>query len=335
MPVSSCSKGVGRVGANEALLPAYLAVGKDKLAVRKALGRFDALLEAHGGDPSFDKEVLEGESLADPSYVRCALDTLPFGSDFRLVVVEGAGKAPKPVTEAIVSYLADPCPTTVLLLTADELAKSTRLYKAVAKAGRGAVIECAPPAARELPAQVVDMARSRGVEMGYDAASELVALVGESAAMLDNEVDKLARSLGGARRIGVEDVRRAVARTADVKPWEVPDAVSERDAGKACALYSRMRGPDDVFPCFSLMVRRLRELVCARALIDRGTPGAVAAQVGCPDWRAKRLVGWARQFTAAELSEALVGAAEVEARLKSSSDRDLVFTRWIVSVCKR
>ena len=64
-----------------------------------------------------------------------SLNTLPMGADLRVVIIENAGKLPKPVSEAVIEYLKAPNESCTLLLVAETLAKSTRLYKAVAKVG--------------------------------------------------------------------------------------------------------------------------------------------------------------------------------------------------------
>lgn len=69
----------------------------------------------------------------------------------RLVEVRAADKLKKADAEQLVSYLGSPNGSTVLALVAEKLAKNTRLYKAVAAAGKTAVIDCAPLKRYELP----------------------------------------------------------------------------------------------------------------------------------------------------------------------------------------
>lgn len=315
------------------LLAAYLALGTDELRQRTVLERLDKRLEAAGGDPEFNRAELDGAAQNDPELLRSTLDTLPFGSDFRLVVIRDVDKAPKAVSEAVVAYLENPCPTTVLFMTAAKQAKTTRLYKAVAKFGDKAVIDCAPKKRWELPQQVVGMARARGKEMDADAAELLVRLVGESTVLLDNEVGKLAVALGGSARIVAADVERMVPRVAEVKPWDFLDAVSKRDPAAAMRLYAQMPSQSP-FGLFSLTVTRLRELIAAKALANRGCPGTLAAELGLQSWQVKNHASWARNYTMEELVGALRSASEAEAALKSSPDKELVFQRWVLSFCR-
>ena len=315
------------------LLPAYLAVGADELKRRQVLTRMDARLEKAGGDAAFNREEFEGASGApEPDRLRAALDTLPFGGDFRLVVFRDVDKAPKPVTEAIVSYLADPCPTTVLAMTASKQPKTTRLYKAVAALGAKAVIDCTPKKRWELPSQVVAMARARGLLMDEEAAEALVRLVGESTLMLDNEVGQLAGLLGAGVHVDARTVRERVPRIAEVKLWDVLDAVCDRDPALALRMLAQVPATG-IIGLFTLAVSRLRELVAAKALAARGCPGNLASEIGMQAWQVKRHPAWARNYTMAELAGALRAAAACEADLKSSPDKELVFQRWLLSFC--
>ena len=316
------------------LLPAYLAVGADELKRRHVVERLDKRLQSAGGDPTFNREEIDGGTSLEPAHLRSILDTLPFGSDFRLVVFNDVDKASKALTEEIVAYLGNPCPTTVLMMTAAKQPKTTRLYKAVAKLGDKAILDCTPKKRWELPQQVVAMARAHGKTMDAEAADVLVRLVGESTVMLDNELAKLAVALGSKPSIDVDDVRRLVARVAEVKPWDFLDAVCRREPAEAMRLYSLMPSQSPL-GLFALAVSRLRELITAKALAERGCPGTLAAELGMQQWQVKNHASWARNYSMAELVGALRAAPACEGALKSSPDKDLVMLRWVLSFCTK
>ena len=253
-----------------ALLPAYLIVGPDELKRKQAVARLRARVE--GPFSAFNLEELVAGGDLEPVAVLASLNTLPMGGDRRVVVVESAEKLPKAVSEAIVDYLKDPNQSCTLALVAATLAKSTRLYKAVAKVGPRSVIECAAKKGRDLPPYVQKLASAHGVAMAPDAARELVARVGESTTMLDTQVATLAALLGGAGTITLPFVEKNVARVAEVKPWEFLDRLSERDAHRALALYRLLDGSAPRAP----LARRgppARAPVCAVARRARSGAG--------------------------------------------------------------
>lgn len=311
------------------LLPAYLIVGADELKRDAAVRRLRSRVPADMAD--FNLDELDGASLEEPGQLISSAQTMPFCADFRLVIVNGAGELAKPVSEAVVSYLADPNPQCVLCLVAEKLAKNTRLYKAVAKVGPHSVIDCAPLKRWELPPYVVKLAQKRGLSMDNAAAQELVERVGESTVALDNQIATLAQLVGDAGRITLADVEANVAQIAEVSPWAFADAVCERNAPRAMEMLNLMKAPSLVF-LHSVLVGRLRELICAKSLDARGAASGLARELGRQSWQVKNHVRWSRTFGEEELVELLGQAAVCERALKGSQDSEAAFARFVLAM---
>ena len=311
------------------LLPAYLIVGADELKRDVAVRRLRSRVPADMAD--FNLDELDGASLEEPGQLISSAQTMPFCADFRLVIVNGAGELAKPVSEAVVSYLADPNPQCVLCLVAEKLAKNTRLYKAVAKVGPHSVIDCAPLKRWELPPYVVKLAQKRGLSMDNAAAQELVERVGESTVALDNQIATLAQLVGDAGRITLADVEANVAQIAEVSPWAFADAVCERNAPRAMEMLNLMKAPSLVF-LHSVLVGRLRELICAKSLDARGAASGLARELGRQSWQVKNHVRWSRALGEEELVELLGQAAVCERALKGSQDSEAAFVRFVLAM---
>ncbi len=316
----------------DTLLPAYLAVGEDQLKRTAVVKRLYGRLSKEG-DLAFNSDEFDGETAAGSDIVS-ACNTVPFASPVRLVTLRNAEKLKKADSEMIVAYLGAPNPTTILLLEAEKLAKSTRLYKAVAKLGKTAVIDCAPPKRAALPGKVREMAVAQGVTFTQGAATKLVELVGENTVRLNSEVEKIALAHDGSSAVGEQEVESLVRRSAEVKPWEFVDAVSARDLKKCLLCLGRMESMAPI-ALITMCATRLRELICARSLCDRGTPRALAQTLKVPDWRVKNHIGWARGFTAEELRRAMVLARDADRAMKSGSDAHQVLLDWTLAVVPR
>lgn len=313
------------------LLAAYLIVGDDELKRETAVRRLKARLGSDEGVAQFNLDEHASAAGLDPEALSSSLDTMPFGSDFRLVILHQAEKLPKALSEAIVDYLADPNPDAVLCLDAASLSKGTRLYKAVARLGTHAVIDCSPKKRFELPAYVRSLATSHGATISQAAATELVSRVGESTVYLDNELKSLIALKGPGCEISVSDVEAHVARTAEVKPWDLLDAVCERDATKACTLLARMPTTSPVL-IHSFLMGRVRELICAKALAERGEGALLASELKKQQWQVKNYQRWARGFTMEELERALAAGAACERDLKGSGDSETAIRLLILSI---
>ncbi|MBR3235567.1 MAG: DNA polymerase III subunit delta [Atopobiaceae bacterium] len=312
------------------LLPAYLVVGTDELKAKEVVARLRKRLEP--GFEAFNLDERTVTSDLEAQDLLASLNTLPFGSGFRLVIVMGADHMAKPVSEAIVAYLSDPNPASVLCLVAEKLAKTTRLYKAVAKLGSKAIIDCSPAKRWDLPKKMARMAQKHGMRIDESASTELIARVGESTTMLDQQIATLSELCRNAGVITRADVERYVTRTAEVKPWDFLDAMSERNAGRALELYQLMQNPSEI-ALVSMLVGRIRELVCAQSLAARGQSGSLASTLGKQAWQVKSHTRWASRFAAGELSRSLAACATCDQALKSGADPRTTFIKLILAVC--
>lgn len=318
--------------ASAKLLPAYLLVGPDEVKRDAAIDRLVSRLEA-SGMATFNLDDRDMTKPQEPDEIIASLCTFPMGSDFRLVILRSCDHLVKAMSEALVSYLAAPSPDTVCLIVVDALARNTRLYKAVAKIDAKAVIDCSAKKRWELPAYVQGMASRHGVSISSAAAEELVARAGESTRMLDTQLKKLA-AMTGSSSIELADVERYVVRTAEIKPWDFLDAVSARDVARAFELY-RLLPPKSEVRLLSLLLTRVRELIVAKALDERGQARELASTLGVKDWQVKNHVRWSRLFSMDELVDALRSAVETECALKGSRDSEIAFTTWFVSIAQR
>ena len=318
--------------SKDTLLPAYAAIGSDALKRDTVGKRLRARLQKLG-DVSFNFDEFDGETAEGPLIVS-ACNTVPFASPVRMVLVKNADKLKKADSEALVSYLQAPSDSTVLLLEAEKLAKTTRLFKAVAACGKNAVIDCSAPKRNDLPRLVRSMAVGHGITLTDGAARLLVELAGEDTVRLDAELGKIALAHAGADAVNEHEVSSLVARTTEVKPWEFLDAMSARNLSRCLLCLSRMRSASPV-SLIAQCTGRVRELICAKALVRRGNARAIAQALDKKDWQVKHHAEWAGRFTELELREALLRARDAEKAMKSGSNQEDIFLDWLLAFLKR
>lgn len=315
---------------NNALLPAYLIAGEDELKRETVLKRLHARLEKLG-DLSFNSETFSG-AVCSAEEIITAANTLPFASEVRLVEVNDVEKLKKADSEVLIAYLKEPCPTTVLALVGQKVPKNTRLYKAVAALDKTAVIDCAPFARKDMGKVVRSMAVGHGITFTEGAAAALLDSVGTNTVTLDTEIRKLALSHRGTDPVNENEVLSMVARTAEVKPWEFVDAFSGRNAQRCVHLLNRMESVSP-YALLAMCVTRLRELISVKALIARGEQHNLSHVLKMPDWRLKNHRVWAKGYSMRELVDALCSARDTEQDMKSGTDPDEAFMRWMLEVC--
>lgn len=292
------------------------------------------LSDATDIDLDFNLDVFDGES-ADASAVVSAANTLPFMSERRLVILRNADRMAADGLGQIADYAANPNPDTTLVLVATKIAKNLRVYKAIDKLGGAA--EYKAPAKKDYPRTVVELFAARGRTIGLDAAGILVRAVGYDLQRLSVEIEKVVAFSGDRTTLSREDLEQVMSTTAPTSIFDFLDALGSRDARTALRLLSDMLAEgESLFGLHAMSVRHIRSLLSIRALLDRPegvrSPDALAREVGLIPWQARNLMRQADRFTSRELVDALRGAAEGEARMKTTSDSRLVFERWVIAV---
>lgn len=314
------------------MLAAYLVVGEDELKRRTVLNRLRKRIAA-AGDLEFNHDEFDGERSTGTD-IAAACNTLPFASPLRLVEVAHVEKLSRDDAEVLVAYLAAPCESSVLALSAEKLAKNTRLYKAVAALSKSAVIDCAPMKRYELVRALRSMAVGHGFTMTDRAADLLISLVGENTVRLDTELRKLALAHKGNDAVTDREVNALVTRTNEAKPWEFVDAFAARDLRACMAIYPLL-GSTSAYALIAMCTNRLRELSCAKSLAARGESAQLASTLKVPAWRVKNHGKWAARFTDAELRHAFSTVRDCEKAMKSGANPDAEFKAWVVSTISR
>jgi DNA polymerase III subunit delta len=218
--------------------PVAAVYGDESFLRRQALLKLrEVVLGRHEGDFSFS--AFEG----DNAELRDVLDELAtvamFGGVKRLVVVEEADNFVSRYRQQLEEYVSRPSRTGVLVLDLESLPVNTRLYKLIA--AEGLAVDCSTPAEARLTKWLVDWAKQHHeVQISAAAADALVELVGSELGLLDQEVAKLAISLGEEKRITPELVARYVGGWRAKTAWEMLDAALEGRVPEAMQQLDRL-----------------------------------------------------------------------------------------------
>jgi DNA polymerase-3 subunit delta len=313
------------------LLALYLFHGDDVLKHEVLLKRLVERISLLG-DLTLNSQTFSAREIHSPQPLLDALNTMPFASSVRLVVVKDADALTKVLQEALASYIANPTATTVLVLTAKKHASTNVLYKAVKNYNPTAIVDCSSKKRSELPALIRNLARGEGVDITPSAITILLELVGTSTVSLNTEIQKLAAITKAAKRnrIDDDDVNRNVARLAEPKPWDLTDALAQRDAALCLRLIDRMHGITAI-GLLAQCTTRIREILSAIVLKNRGV--SVAQGLGKQEWQLKAVMRATTLYGESELESILKRTPEVEQKMKSGGDPDELLRLWILSVC--
>jgi DNA polymerase III subunit delta len=264
----------------------------------------------------FDDEEYELRSVVD------AAQTPPFLTESRVVIARGAGRFGADDVAPLVSYLADPLPSTELVLVAGggRLAKS--LSDAVKKAG-GTVIDTVPPMrARERGGWFEEQVIAAGLRLDSQALALLASWLGEDAGRVQGILETLVSAYGDSRTLKVVDVEPFLGEAGGVPPWDLTDAVDRGDTTKSLSLLHRMmrageRHPLQVMAILHNHYTKLLTLDGANA----NDESAAAAVLGIkPGYPAKKALDQYRKLGNAGVVRAIGLLAQADLDLRGAKE---------------
>jgi DNA polymerase-3 subunit delta len=302
------------------LKPLYLVHGDDDARIDAWRSRVRKRAETERGPGGL--ELFDGRS-SPAEEVAASLAALTFDTGTRYLLVDDAGGWKAPQLEPLEAALAQPAPNTVLVLVVRGKPLK-QLLKLVEKAG-GDVREEAAPKPWELPRWTTERGREQGLQIDGEAAKALVALAGPSQQRITRELEKLAVAVHPKATATAADVERYAAGEASPKVYDLADALVAGDLRAALGLAEELEAHGErpgslMFP----IVRRLREVHTATALLERGMPEQKAAEaLRAPPWLAKKTVARAKKADRALLEGAICVLAELEVQLRGGGELPL------------
>jgi DNA polymerase III subunit delta len=313
------------------LRPAYLIGGSDRPKVDRAVARLRSRFESEA------VEVLDAtEASGEDAIAACNALGL-FGAGLRLVVVDGVESWKVADVKTVAEYLKAPAPGTTLALVAAGLKKDAPVTKAVASNGEVLIWDVT---AKAVPRWIADQFKLHGARADSDACRLLTELVGDDLYELATEVEKLA-TWAGDGEVTASDVDVLVAPRAETPPWSLTDAWGSRDVGSVLRACERMldRTGDPLSRTIPRLVGSLtnhvrRARVAHRLEAEGLSAGEAAARLGIKPYPAQKLYAQVRNFSAAELDDALVRLAALDHALKGGTrlPNELELERALVSI---
>lgn len=154
------------------------------------------------------------------------LNTPPFFSGKKYVIVENSQKLLKKDTLKLGQYLANPNPGSVLLLFCDGALKKD-LKDALGRTKQVSL----DLKEREMPLWLIGKAKEKGYALSESTANYLLGIIGPDLGMLSSEIDKL--MLLGKKEVGEKEIDEIVEAKRSYSAFALVDALRARDAERA------------------------------------------------------------------------------------------------------
>ena len=209
-------------------------------------GSVRALIHAAVGDEDLSLGL---DDFASPDFeLAAAVDaaqTPPMFTSMRVVVVRDIGRFNTDQAEPLLTYLAAPCPTTVMLLVGGGGQISRKVLDAVKRVGR--VVETGVPTGKARQQWLADRLAASPVRLDQRAVMRLFEHLGEDIGRVDGVLSVLDAVFGGAR-ISADDLEPFLGAAGSGAPWDLTDAIDRGDAAAALGHLTRLQAGGDRHP---------------------------------------------------------------------------------------
>lgn len=290
----------------------YLLYGSEEYLKKLYRDKLKTAILEDGSDMNYS--YFEGKDV-DPRKVSEAAQTLPFFSDYRLIIIENSGlfKAQSELSELLEMVPA----STILVFVESEIDKRSKLFKLVRD--KGNVSEMNGLDEKNLKLFVVSLLEQEGKKISEATTQYLLEKTGTDMMNICSEVEKIISYTYGRVVIVPEDIDAVVTTQITGKIFLMIDAIGSKQSNKALALYYDLLSVrEKPMSILYLITRHFNILLQAKDLQASGFGGpTISEKIGIPPFSVNKYLGQAKNFTSQRLKEALEFGAEIEEQVKT------------------
>jgi DNA polymerase III subunit delta len=264
-----------------------------------------------------------------------AARTLPMFAKRRLVIARGIDERKADELEPLLAYVADPNPSSCLVITASgKVDGRLKVFAALRKAGF--LHDFAHLRDWQLPDWLAAEARRRGLKVLPDAARALAEAAGPELGRLAQCMEQAALFAGDGVPVTRAHVEAVVPESRERGIFELTKAIGlgqKRDALRLVGNLLANREP--ALRIEFMLVRQLRQIWRAKELEAAGAPRPeIASRVGMSPHFLDDVLVPARRMSTGALARSFSLLYEADKCLKSSRvDPDIQITRLIAALC--
>jgi DNA polymerase-3 subunit delta len=244
--------------------------------------------------------------------------TPPFLIDQRVIVVRDAGRLVTSDAPRLVEVIANPLPTTVLVLIGGSGTIPAPLVKAVKEYGQ--VLEVATGKTGERKAWLAEHLRDGPVRLDKQAADVVGEHLGEDLGRLQGLLSALGAAYGEDVLLTADDVAPYLGQEGNVPRWDLTDAIDGGRTADALRVLQRMLGAGGLHP-IQVMATLHGHYANMLALDgeDVRSEGAAASILGIAPFTAKKALAQSRKLGSEKIAQAMTRLATADLDLRGAS----------------
>jgi len=307
----------------------YLFYGEEKYLINIYEERMKGFI-ASKGDPTMNVDVfVDKESVTN---ILNAVETLPFFSEYRLVIVKNSGllaAGRKDDSALMAAGLKDLPESGIIVFIEDNIDKRSAVYKTISQVGE--CIEFKRPTESELISWVVREMKLKSIAIEKPTALYFIRGLSSSMESIAQEMTKLAAYCVD-KGVAIEaDIDAVCTKGIELKVFALVDALAQKNKSRAMGIFENlMDAKESPILVLSLIARQFRlMLACTQA--KGKSSSEIGGALGAPPFAIKECMKQAGNFRDGELVQALKDCLDADVRIKTGRIGDRLALETLIA----
>lgn len=220
----------------------FLITGNDTYQRDKCISRLKEEYVTPGAE-DFDSITLYGSNCQDNEVIE-QLESLPFMSTRRFVLLKEVEKLKKKELQPLTTYLKNPSKTTIFVVTAEKLDNRTAFAKALNAAAQ--VVDCKKPYNNSvLLGWLEQELRNRKIRMDSKSKNLLVNNIELDFLAAENELNKLELYTHASGEIKLSDVEATLGSSRESTIFDLQRAIGTKDVKRSMQVLENMLASEE------------------------------------------------------------------------------------------
>ena len=257
----------------------------------------------------FSTENIDGNNL------KKALDTMPFMSEKRLVLIlENESKKNENILKILTDYVNNPNSTTVLVI--DECVNSN--FKNLEKLDNVTLVDCSRLEKDIIKNFIIKSCRAKNIEIETIAIEKLIDFCDGYMVKINLELDKLINYKLNEKIITEKDVEDNVVKSEEYQIFELTNALFNKNAEKALFIVDDIiKNKKNINMILNLIYNHIRRLFYVK--ISKETTDVTAKLLEIKEFAVKKLLEQSKNLSAKKLRNVLSLCEDTDYNIKSGN----------------
>ena len=329
-----------KIISSKKISPVYLFAGEESYLIELCLCQTEKLL----GADDLNKEVFyAADSSAED--ILYALQTLPFLSERRIIVVKGVDKMKVADAEVLTGYIENVVETSSLLLLypanhkKESTAKRKELISKCSTSKNCIAVDCRKQYDNEVKEFIKNEFARKGKTVSFDTINRIVEENGTDLLNISNEIEKLTLFVGkDTKTVTEEDIEKISGYTKEVNVYTLASEVEARDMKKAMFVLEKLLAEgEDPIKILSALAGTIRKLLNAKSMLEEQgmTNSETASALRIHNYFARAFFANLKKHDIKKLKASLKILLNADTEIKTgSSDIPSSLGRIILFICR-